>query len=238
MTTPPTRSSAWPTAARAAASSASRPASMSSASASIGRPVCVVYIYNLYTYTVVAISIRSSNFGWARPNRVVSQAVFQKIAAGHPKFGSEREVRASTWGFALIASRLDAPRDQKKPFLHKKTPKKLGQVGGWVSAGGSSPWEFSALTAFGRSSRAKKSKRQTIFLAAQTGLTLATHTAMSDLGGPAGPAVPPPALPAPRASEFTAPSRRAACPMSSIRNLSWPSERRFQKSAKSVRSLN
>jgi hypothetical protein len=44
--------------------------------------------------------------------------VFQKIAAGHPKFGSEREVRASTWGFALIALRLDAPRDQKKPFLH------------------------------------------------------------------------------------------------------------------------
>jgi hypothetical protein len=54
--------------------------------------------------TVVAISIRSSNFGWARPNRVVSQAVFQKIAAGHPMFGSEREVRASTWGFVLIAT--------------------------------------------------------------------------------------------------------------------------------------
>jgi hypothetical protein len=33
--------------------------------------------------TVLAISIRTSNFGWARPNRVVSQAVFQKFAAGH-----------------------------------------------------------------------------------------------------------------------------------------------------------
>jgi hypothetical protein len=66
--------------------------------------------------TVVAISIRSSNFGWARPNRVVSQAVFQKIATGHPKFGSEREVRSSPWEFsALTASRLDAPRVPKNP---------------------------------------------------------------------------------------------------------------------------
>jgi hypothetical protein len=54
--------------------------------------------------------------------------------------------------------------------------------------------------AFGRSARAKKSKRQTIFLAAQTGRShwislrrALTHTAMSDPGGPAGPAVPPPA---------------------------------------------
>jgi hypothetical protein len=91
--------------------------------------------------TVVAISIRTSNFGWAHPNRVLSQAVFQKFAAGHPKLRAEREVRASPWGFALIASRLDAPRVpkkipsknnsfKKKSFLQKKTPKKLGQVGG------------------------------------------------------------------------------------------------------------
>ncbi len=46
--------------------------------------------------------------------------MFQEIAARHPKFGVERELRASTWGFALIASRLDAPRVQKKPFLQKK----------------------------------------------------------------------------------------------------------------------
>ncbi len=60
--------------------------------------------------TVVALSIRSSNFGWAR------QAVFQKIASGRPKFGSEREVRSSPWGFsALTASRLDAPRVPKNP---------------------------------------------------------------------------------------------------------------------------
>ncbi len=36
-------------------------------------------------------------------------------------------------------------------------------------------------------------ERLTISLAAQTGHTLATHTAMSDPGGPAGPAVPSPA---------------------------------------------
>jgi hypothetical protein len=63
---------------------------------------------------VIALSIRMANFGWAHPNRVVSQAVFQKIAIGHPKFGAEREVRAPPWGFALIASRLDAPRVQNK----------------------------------------------------------------------------------------------------------------------------
>ncbi len=49
----------------------------------------------------MAISIRTSNFGWAHPNRVVSQAVFQKFAAGHPKFGAEREVRAPTLGTGL-----------------------------------------------------------------------------------------------------------------------------------------
>ncbi len=86
-------------------------------------------------YTVVTISIRTSNFGWAHPNRVVSQAVFKKFAARHPEFGAEREVRASPWGFALIASRLDAPRVPKKTFFKKHNSKKLGQVGGRVSAG-------------------------------------------------------------------------------------------------------
>ncbi len=54
--------------------------------------------------------------------------------------------------------------------------------------------------AFGRSSRAKKSKRQSIFLAAQTGRSHWPH------------AVPTPAPPAPRASESTAPGRRAGLP--------------------------
>jgi hypothetical protein len=62
----------------------------------------------------VAIRIMTYNFGWAQPNRVVSQAVCQNFAAGHPKFGAEREVRASPWGFALIAPRLDALRIPKK----------------------------------------------------------------------------------------------------------------------------
>jgi hypothetical protein len=53
--------------------------------------------------------LRTSNFGWARPIRVVGQAVFQNFAAGYPKFEAEREVRASPWVYALIASRLDAP---------------------------------------------------------------------------------------------------------------------------------
>jgi hypothetical protein len=85
--------------------------------------------------TVVAIIIRISNFGWAHPNRVFSQAVFQKVAGGHPKFGAEREVRSSTWeSSALTASRLGAPRVPKK------------------------------------------TKRLTIFLAAQTGRTDWPHT--------------------------------------------------------------
>jgi hypothetical protein len=59
--------------------------------------------------------------------------VFQKFAAGHPKFVAEREVRASFWEFALIASRLDAPRVlEKKSFKKKK--KKKEAVGGRVSA--------------------------------------------------------------------------------------------------------
>ncbi len=75
-------------------------------------------------YTVVAIRIRTTNFGWAHPNRVVSQAVFHKFAAGHPKFGAEREVRASPWRFALIASRLDAPRVSKKNLLQENNFRK------------------------------------------------------------------------------------------------------------------
>jgi hypothetical protein len=59
--------------------------------------------------------------------------VFRKNAAGHPKFGVERKLRASTWGFALIASRLDAPRIQiYRSFKKQKLPKKMGQVGGMV----------------------------------------------------------------------------------------------------------
>jgi hypothetical protein len=67
-----------------------------------------------------------ANFGWAHPNRVVSQAVFQKHAAGHPKLEAEREVRASTWEFALIASRLDASRVRKKPIKNKPKKKTKG----------------------------------------------------------------------------------------------------------------
>jgi hypothetical protein len=76
----------------------------------IGEQIC----FENQVYTVNIISIRTTNFGWACPNRVSSQAVFQIFAAGHPKFGVEREVRASPWVFALIASRLDAPRVSKK----------------------------------------------------------------------------------------------------------------------------
>jgi hypothetical protein len=64
-----------------------------------------------------------ANFGWAHPNRVLSQAVFQKFAAGHPKFEAERELRAPFWGFALIASRLDAPHGSQKNV--KKLPRKI-----------------------------------------------------------------------------------------------------------------
>jgi hypothetical protein len=59
--------------------------------------------------------------------------VFQKVVAGHPKFGAEREVRVSPWVFALFASRLDALRVPNKSFLQKK--KKLQKIGGRLEAG-------------------------------------------------------------------------------------------------------
>ncbi len=66
-----------------------------------GGKACLRYDLNTkLKHTVTIISIRTTNFGWARPNRVFSQAVLQKFAAGHPKFGAEREVRASPWGLA------------------------------------------------------------------------------------------------------------------------------------------
>jgi hypothetical protein len=55
--------------------------------------------------------------------------VFQKFAAGHPEFGAEREVRASSWELALTASRLNAPRVRKKNVPSKKLLKKFGS--GW-----------------------------------------------------------------------------------------------------------
>jgi hypothetical protein len=61
--------------------------------------------------------LRTSNFGWAHPNRVVSQAVFQNFAAGHPKLEAEREVRASPW---FGSSKLS-----QKTFLQKKTSEKV-----------------------------------------------------------------------------------------------------------------
>ncbi len=61
------------------------------------------------------LSIWMANFGWAHPNRVGSQAVFQKFAGGHPKLRAKRKLRSSTWeSSALTASRLGAPRVQKK----------------------------------------------------------------------------------------------------------------------------
>jgi hypothetical protein len=87
--------------------------------------------------TVTIISIRTTNFGWARPNRVFSQAVFQKFAAGHPKFRAEREVRASPWGLALtrVAFKRSARSKKTVPSKKKNFQKKWRQVGGRVSAG-------------------------------------------------------------------------------------------------------
>jgi hypothetical protein len=89
-----------------------------------GWSVRVEYLYSQHVYRNC---FRMANFGWDHPNRVVSQAVFrksQKNAAGHPEFGAERKERSSPWGFALIASRLDAralkhikKNSRKKPTL-------------------------------------------------------------------------------------------------------------------------
>ncbi len=129
---------------------------------------------------------------------------------------------------------------KKNHSFIKKTPKKLGQVGGWVSAGGASPWEFSALTASRLDDpRMQKNPKGKRFSWPHTRAAHTGHTHRDERpGGPRGAGSPAPSPPPPRTSEFTAPGRRAACPMSSIRNLSWPSQRRFQKSAKSVQSLN
>jgi hypothetical protein len=153
--------------------------------------VCIIL------YTVVAISIRTSNFGWAHPNRVVSQAVFQKFAAGHPKFGADREVRASPWGFALIASRLDAPRFPKKSFLQKnKTFKKVWagwrQGFSWYERAGERPERTQA-------EGLKDGGRACNWLSERVSLQ--------------------------------PPADERACPMSSIRNLSWLSQWRFRISA-------
>jgi hypothetical protein len=89
-----------------------------------------------------------ANFGWAHPNRVVSQAVFQKIAAGHPKFGAERELRASPWGLALIASRLDAPSVPTKKVLQKNCPKSQGRLEAgfrWYELAGERPERTQAV---------------------------------------------------------------------------------------------
>jgi hypothetical protein len=158
------------------------------------------------------ISIRTTNFGWACPNRVFSQAVFQKFAAGHPKFGVQREVRASPWGLALTActhtltklcaptpgaavswtvSRLNAPRVPKKAFFQKT--KKLGA--GWRHG-------------FRWYERPGERHERTQAVALKewwAGL----HSAE-------------------RESELTAAADKRACPISSIRNLSWPSQWRFQ----------
>ncbi len=92
--------------------------------AGFGSKVALEKSKNKFMVGGIVLSIRMANFGWAHPNRVVSQAVFQKNAAGHPKLEAEREVRASPWEFALIASRLDASRVPKKTVktkLKKKT---------------------------------------------------------------------------------------------------------------------
>jgi hypothetical protein len=55
--------------------------------------------------------------------------VFQKVAAGHPKFGAEREVRSSTWeSSALTASRLGALRVPKKRRRKKKMQTQKGDA--------------------------------------------------------------------------------------------------------------
>jgi hypothetical protein len=78
--------------------------------------------------------------------------VFQKFAAGHPKFGAEHEVRASPWGLALTVSHLDAPRVPKKSFLQKtKNSKKsfgqkfLRQVFRWYERAGERPERTQAV---------------------------------------------------------------------------------------------
>jgi hypothetical protein len=74
---------------------------------------------NFIQTIVTLLSIRTTKFGWARPNRVFSQAVFQNIAVGHPKFGAEREVCASTWD-SRSSLRIWALRAFPKKHVLKK----------------------------------------------------------------------------------------------------------------------
>ncbi len=56
--------------------------------------------------------------------------MFQKLAAGHPKFGAEHELRTSPWGFALgIRVAFGCSKRSKIRILHrKKTPKTWGRL--------------------------------------------------------------------------------------------------------------
>jgi hypothetical protein len=63
---------------------------------------------------------------WAHPNRVVSQAVFPKFAAGHSNFGAEHEVRASPLGIRAHGIAFKRSARVKKPFLQKT--KKWGSL--------------------------------------------------------------------------------------------------------------
>ncbi len=67
-----------------------------------------------------------------------------KNCGRHPKFGAERELRASTWGFA---SRLDAPRVQKKPFLLTQKKVRAGWRQGfcWYERAGERPERTQAV---------------------------------------------------------------------------------------------
>ncbi len=52
--------------------------------------------------------------------------MFQKFAAGHPKFGAEREVRASPWGLTLTARIWTLRAFPKSNFQqHQQNPNKL-----------------------------------------------------------------------------------------------------------------
>ncbi len=113
--------------------------------------------------------------------------MFQKSVAGHPKFGAEREVRASPWGFAFGRSARS-----KKPFL-LKIIQKVGA--GWRQ-------DFRWYERAGERPERARAAGLTEWCA---GLQLAE-----------------------RASEFSAAGRELACLMNCIRNLSWPSQWRFQ----------
>ncbi len=149
------------------------------------------------------------------------------------KFGAEREVRSSPWGFsALTASRLDAPRVPENSIANDFPGRTDGPLtlatamsdpGG--PAGPAVPPRAPAATVWPQGADPSKAKQSKLSFAraSKEGHELTQAVGLKERWAGLHSAE--------RESELQPPADKQACPISSIRNLSWPSQWRFQISA-------